>query len=134
MLVAGQPRETVPVLLTCNLPNQGPIVTRTLGASVKMNYKSGLRVLSLRYHTRPICIAPITSKMVMSTLRYPDVARKEHQDTYSSKKQGSVVVSDHYRWLEGKGPEVDSFVQRACPPSLTRSKLMAFLPPQSKST
>ncbi|QRW15681.1 carbohydrate esterase family 10 protein [Rhizoctonia solani] len=48
---------------------------------------------------------------MMSTLRYPDVERKEHQDTYASKKQGSVVVSDYYRWLEGKGPEVDTFVQ-----------------------
>ncbi|KAF8680930.1 prolyl oligopeptidase [Rhizoctonia solani] len=50
--------------------------------------------------------------VMMSTLRYPDVERKEHQDTYASKKQGSVVVSDYYRWLEGKGPEVDTFVQQ----------------------
>ncbi|CAE6439737.1 unnamed protein product [Rhizoctonia solani] len=49
---------------------------------------------------------------MMSTLRYPDVERKEHQDTYTSEKQGSVVVSDHYHWLEGKGPEVDAFVQQ----------------------
>ncbi|CAE6472035.1 unnamed protein product [Rhizoctonia solani] len=77
----------------------------------QMNYKTGLRVLSLHNHICPVRFPP-ASKMVMSTLRYPDVERKEHQDTYASKQQGSVVVSDHYRWLEGKGPDVDAFVQQ----------------------
>ncbi|KAH7344156.1 prolyl oligopeptidase [Rhizoctonia solani] len=79
-----------------------------------LNYKSGARLFALRHHLYPVSESQrIFAKMtMMSTLRYPNVERREHQDTYASKKQGSVVVSDYYRWLEGKGPEVDAFVQQ----------------------
>ncbi|QRV87176.1 carbohydrate esterase family 10 protein [Ceratobasidium sp. AG-Ba] len=42
---------------------------------------------------------------------YPPVRRVDHVDVYQSKLHGSVHVADSYRHLEGKGPEVDEFVQ-----------------------
>ncbi|KAG8716187.1 hypothetical protein FRC08_009750 [Ceratobasidium sp. 394] len=44
-------------------------------------------------------------------MTYPAVRRGGHIDTYQSKKNGSVKVLDPYRYLEGKGQEVDDFVQ-----------------------
>jgi hypothetical protein len=67
-------------------------------------------------HIRPISfqLFPLSAKMTMDmvgALDYPAVPRIEHKDTYSSKKDGTVVITDHYHWLEGKNSEVDSFVQ-----------------------
>lgn len=42
---------------------------------------------------------------------YPPVRRTPHEDIYKSKKNGTVTVHDPYNWLEGKGPEVDLFIQ-----------------------
>ena len=47
----------------------------------------------------------------LSGLSYPPVDRGDHHDTYASKKEGMVKVADPYRWLEGKGADVESFVE-----------------------
>ncbi|KAG9097702.1 hypothetical protein FRC06_007261 [Ceratobasidium sp. 370] len=47
---------------------------------------------------------------------YPIVRRDGHIDIYQSKKNGTVKVPDPYRHLEGKGQEVDDFVQVADDP------------------
>lgn len=72
--------------------------------TVSRQFLSSLRMATLR-----------AASSRLATISYPSVDRGDHRDTYQSKKDGIVNVADPYRWLEGKGPDVDSFVQSALP-------------------